>query len=144
MKQYFKLEEFLKSDTALYYKIQNIPSFEIIDHIKEMLPLLNELREQWGSGIKITSGYRSEELNAAVGGSNKSAHLIGYAVDLIPSNGKILEFIGFCEEFFKDKNFDQLILETKRTATERVRWVHLGLYNHKGEQRKQIFKMSKE
>jgi len=153
MNNYFKLEEFLKSSTARKNKIFNLPSFEVIEHIKEMLPLLNELRAAWGSALTITSGFRCEELNAMVGGVKTSAHLKGYAVDLVPANGDLDGFIEFCKEFFENRtDFDQVIIEQvkgdKRIGNstfnkdDAKRWVHIGLKNSKGEQRHQIFNLA--
>ena len=134
---YFELGEFLRSETAVKNKIQNYPDkFEYIDHIKEMLFLLNWLREDWGSGIRISSGFRCKKLNDILPGASKtSVHQIGYAVDMVPVNGKIDEFIDFCKEWFKDKLFDQVIIET----SGKTKWVHFGLKNNKGQQRRMLF-----
>lgn len=140
MNNYFELNEFLYSDTALKNKIPNLPSFQIVENIKMMIPLLNGLREIWGSSIIVSSGYRCPELNKKVGGSSTSAHLMGFAVDLVPSNGKMNEFIECCKRYFKDKVFDQIIIESSGSS----RWVHFGLFNNKMQQRRQIFNIDKE
>lgn len=140
MNNYFELNEFLYSDTALKNKIPNLPSFQIVENIKMMIPLLNGLREIWGSSIIVSSGYRCPELNKKVGGSSTSAHLMGFAVDLVPSNGKMNEFIECCKRYFKDKMFDQVIIESSGSS----RWVHFGLFNNKMQQRRQIFNIDKE
>lgn len=137
---YFELNEFLYSDTSLKNKIPNLPSFQIVENIKMMLPLLNGLREIWGSSIIVSSGYRCPELNKKVGGSSTSAHLMGFAVDLVPSNGKMNDFIECCKRYFKDKLFDQVIIESSGSS----RWVHFGLFNNKMQQRRQIFNIDKE
>jgi putative chitinase len=72
-------------------------------------------------------------LNNAVGGSKTSAHTTGYAADLVPVNGKMTEFKTFVKEWLKDKKFDQYINEFSG-STE---WVHIGLKNISGKQRKQ-------
>ena len=51
---------------------------------------------------------------------------------------QIDEFISFCKEWFKDKTFDQVIIE----RSGKTKWVHVGLYNNNGEQRKLIFKLA--
>lgn len=135
-KSYFTLDELISSETAKTNKIDNTPSSEIKKHLQEVIDVINPLRDAWGSGIKISSGYRCEKLNALVGGSSTSAHKIGYAVDMIPVNGKLSEFKTFCAKYFSDKKFDQLLLE-KNTKTN-SEWVHLGLYNNSHLQRKQI------
>ena len=138
--RHFRLEEFLTSSTARQRSIENLPSWEIIGHLNELALFLDGMRDAWGSGIKVTSGFRNEDLNSAVGGVETSAHMSGYAADIVPSNGRFDAFVGFLKIWLKDKDWDQcLIEENKRKGT---RWVHFGLRNRKGEQRRQLFNMS--
>ncbi len=138
--RHFRLEEFLTSSTARQRSIENMPSWEIIGHLNELALFLDGMRDAWGSGIKVTSGFRNEDLNSAVGGVETSAHMLGYAADIVPSNGRFDAFVGFLKIWLKDKGWDQcLIEENKRKGT---RWVHFGLRNRKGEQRRQLFNMS--
>ena len=136
--KYFGLEELLESSTALEKKIKNYPSWEQIEHLNELALFLDELREAWGSALRISSGLRRKLLNKAVGGSDTSVHQIGFAADIVPVNGKFNEFVDFIKEWAKDKNYDQIIIETNGKA----KWVHIGLYNNAGKQRKLLFKMS--
>lgn len=137
--KYFRLEEFLESSTALENKIKNYPSWEHIEHLNELALFLDELREAWGSGLRVTSGLRRKNLNDKIFGASKtSVHMIGFAADIVPVNGKMDEFIEFVKEWAKDKMFDQIIIE----YSSKSRWVHFGLYNNAGEQRKLLFKMS--
>ena len=138
MSRYFKLEEFLTSSTARQKSIENLPSFDVVENIKKLADFLDKLREDWGSGINISSGFRTRALNAEVGGVDNSVHTIGYAADLVPSNGKMKEFKVFCTEWFKDKVFDELIVEKNNKGKE---WIHLQLYSPNGFQRKKIFKL---
>lgn len=133
--RYFKLEEFLTSSTARQKSIENSPSWEIIEHLTELALFLDDLREAWGSGIKITSGFRNEALNKAVGGAKNSVHRIGYAADLQPVNGKMKEFVAFIERWLKNKNYDQLLIETKGKTS----WVHIGLWSNDHRQRRMSF-----
>ena len=98
MSKYFTLKEMTYSDTAKRLGITNQPSPLIIAHLNELMVFLDELREAWGSAIKVTSGYRCPKLNKAVKGSSTSAHLAGYAADLQPVNGKMAEFKKFVKE----------------------------------------------
>lgn len=135
---YFKLSEFINSATANKKKINNNPTIEIKNHIEELVDnILDPLRAAWGSGIKVTSGYRCPALNKAVGGAKASAHLTGYAADIKPVNGRMKEFYEFVKKFLKDKQFDQLINEypNKNGVPS---WVHIGYKNLKGMQRKQL------
>ena len=135
MNNYFSLPEFLYSETALKKGISNLPDFWVIDNIREkLLPALNELREAWGSPIKITSGFRCKELNDKIGGVETSLHLKGLAADLYPGNDDFKLFEYFVPEFFQDKPFDQIILEQSGSS----RWIHFGIENNEGKQRKQV------
>lgn len=140
MENYFELGEFLKSSTAVEHKIQNYPDkFEYIEHLKELRDsILNPLRKDWGSAIRVTSGFRCKKLNdLIVGASKTSVHQIGWAADVVPVNGDINGFISFCREWFKDKDFDQVIIERSGESL----WVHIGLRNNAGEQRKLLFSL---
>lgn len=141
--KYFELSELLASSTALSNKIENLPSWEVIEHLDKLTTvILDPLREAWGSAVNVSSGYRSSALNTKVGGSSTSAHLTGYAADLIPNNGKIEEFISFAIEWAESKGikFDQMIDEKDSKGSH---WLHVGLYNNSGQQRCQTLKMTK-
>lgn len=138
-KSYFTIDELCASDTAKKYGIDNTPNPTIITRLQRLINFLNPIREAWGSAIKVTSGYRCEKLNCLVGGSKTSSHTIGYGVDLIPLNGRMSEFKKFIVDYMKNKMFDQCIIE-KSGKTE---WVHIGLYNLKGQQRRMIFNIIK-
>ena len=81
--KYFKLEELLQSDTALAASIENLPSWSDVDNLRELaVSVLDPIRQAWGQPLKVTSGYRSPQLNAAVGGVPTSGHLEGCAADI--------------------------------------------------------------
>lgn len=145
---YFTLEECTRSDTARRLKIDNTPSAGIVAHITESIEhLLNPLREAWSMhcarehhdtpAIRVSSGYRCEALNRAVGGVPNSAHCTGYAFDLIPCNGRMADFRDFCRDFLADKAFDQLISE-KESAPGVPSWMHVGYKGPGGKQRRQF------
>lgn len=135
--KYFKLEEFITSSVARQKSIENIPSFEIVEHLNELALFLDDLREAWGKAIYISSGFRNAKLNSAVGGVADSAHLRGDAVDMYVAGGKkaMDEFGEFLVKYLKDKGFDQLLREKSKSGSY---WYHLSLYNKAGQQRKQI------
>ena len=78
----FTLPEIIHSNTAKRLGIQNAPNKE---HLKNMQVLVRDLiqpiRDVLGP-IRISSGYRNPELNRAIGGSTKSQHCKGEALDL--------------------------------------------------------------
>ena len=138
-KSYFTIAELCASDIAKKYGINNTPDLTITSHLQQLINFLNPLREAWGSAIKVTSGYRCKRLNDMVGGSKTSSHMIGYGVDLVPANGKMDVFKKFIVDYMKIRIFDQCIIE-KSGKTE---WIHIGLYNTKGQQCKMIFNIIK-
>lgn len=133
----FKISELEYSDTARKYKIDNRIPDELESNAKRLLEFIQDIRDKWGSGIRITSGFRGEILNKLVGGSKTSAHRKCNAVDMYPVNNKFEEFKKFIIDYLKDKNFDQCILEKSGNS----QWIHLGLYNNSEKQRRQIFKI---
>ena len=139
MSKYFKLEEFLVSDTAIRKKISNVPSWEVVANLSRLANFLDEMREAWGSGIRVSSGFRCPALNSAVGGVQNSAHQYGNAVDITPVNGKMAEFEAFLKRWLRGKKWDQCIYESSKTGG---RWIHFGLYSNKGEQRCKLFSMA--
>ena len=134
MKEYFTINELCKSRVAVERKIDNSIDEKILKNLNELISFLNPLREAWGSPIRVNSGYRCPELNKAVGGSKTSVHMLGYAADLYPCNGKFGKFKDFLVDYLKDKNFDQCLIEKSGNAT----WIHIGLYNNYHEQRRMI------
>lgn len=134
--KYFKFEQFAISNTAKRLGIDNSVPIKFQPRAAELVDtILDPLREAWGSGIDMTSGYRCEELNNAIGGSKTSAHSHVYAADLVPSNGKVEEFKEFTMHWLHDNNikFDQYINEYKGNSS----WVHIAIRNGSGQQRQQ-------
>lgn len=118
--KYFKLEELLKSDTALASNIENIPSWADVKRLQELAAyVLDPIREAWGQPLIVTSGYRSPQLNAAVGGVCTSAHMVGCAVDVALcswSTRKVSELYDLIQEMVKryDIAVDQVIYYRKK------------------------------
>lgn len=120
--QNFRLEEFLVSETAARFGIDNTPTHEVIDNLKRLASVLEDVRARLGKPIIITSGYRSPALNAVIPGSSRnSMHQQGLAVDFIsPTYGTPYEICKAISE--TNIEFDQLIHEFGN-------WVHFGLSN---------------
>lgn len=146
----FTIAEMVHSSTAEKLNIGNNPPLPVRVHLTETITLLESIRSEWGAycevhnlgtpAIRVSSGYRSPELNKAVGGVKTSAHVLGYAADIVPMNGKQEEFEHFIAEVFARKGYayDQLIIEKSKTS----RWVHVGYKNADGGQRRQCFKLN--
>lgn len=124
---HFTLEEFTRSNTATRRGIDNTPTVQVINRLKTLAtfclePLRSLLQEKYGPDtvIEITSGYRSKELNAAVGGSPTSQHMEGEAADIqVPglSTEELFQFI-----LDSGLSFDQCIQEFNS-------WVHISYCN---------------
>lgn len=82
------------------------------------LTVLEPIRKLIGCPMIITSGYRSPEVNARIGGSPTSAHMKGLAADWIPSSIGLLAAMELIID--SDLRYDQLIFEYGR-------WLHIGL-----------------
>ena len=83
LSKYFELEEFLVSETATRLGINNVPTSGIHLRLERLAETMDEVRELLGHPIIITSGYRSFELNKAIGGAPNSDHIKGLAADFI-------------------------------------------------------------
>lgn len=149
--QYFTIEELVHSETALCMGLNNTPSPVIRNRLRILTEtLLDPLRAEWEARCKVeswgnpaiivTSGYRSAELNRAVGGASTSAHLLGWATDLKPQNGRLHDFKNCCRSFLATRDFDQLISESEDAAGIPL-WLHIGLYDRQNRQRKQMLTM---
>lgn len=80
---FFTLEELTKSSTAKRLKIDNTPNAEILKNLQYGVDMvLDPLRRIIQKPIIITSGYRCEKLNKAVGGVSNSWHQLGNAADI--------------------------------------------------------------
>lgn len=81
LSEHFTLEELVFSQTAVRKGINNDPSEAVKRNLQTLANNLERVRAILLSPLHISSGYRSFELNKAVGGSTKSAHMDGYAAD---------------------------------------------------------------
>ena len=121
--EHFTLQEFTRSDKARSLSIDNTPAPAIVANLRR-LAKFNELvrLELGGTAMVISSGYRCQSLNRAVGGAGNSAHLDGLACDLTaPVFGTPMEICQALEKSYLQ--FDQLIYERVGGAV----WVHLGI-----------------
>lgn len=138
--EYFTFKEFTRSQLAESEGIDNTLTGDIADSLYEVYSkLLLPIRLLYGKKIRINSGYRCPRLNALCGGSSTSAHLLGYAVDISPFDGDILGLYSCVLQVIQKVPFDQVIFENCRKG-HLPSWIHLGLYNSKYEQRREILR----
>ena len=120
----FSLHEMTKSETALRKGMPNEPTDADIASLKLLAEkVLQPLRDHYGVGIKVNSGYRSPDVNAAVGGSRTSDHCKGQAADI--------EIAGVANavlaQYIKDSlQYTQLILEFYTPGIPDSGWVHVS------------------
>lgn len=123
----------LKEMTATSQKLPNIPeTWEEFSNLYDTAHLLDGLREMFGQPIRITSGYRSAAVNAAVGGSKTSAHRKGMAADIQPwknTKKNMRELASICRQLVKSLStpVDQVIIYTQDGKdNENIKWIHIG------------------
>lgn len=138
MGKYFTIKELTRTSTGL----PNIPNEQQLNNLEELIVVLDDIREQWtilckqnewgNPAIIVNSGFRSKEVNDAVGGSKTSEHLLGYAVDFEPKNQNNLEFFNFLKDYLLSNKipFSQLINEKPINGIPS--WVHLSINGLKG------------
>ena len=126
----FTLQELTHSNTAVRLGIENTPDKEGIWNLTLLATeLLQPIRDRIGA-LRVTSGYRSPELNA-IFGANRSQHMLCEAVDLqFVKRGKMDNLQIYQAVMDLDLDFDQLILEfgdsTQYNDPMRPAWVHIS------------------
>ena len=118
LSEHFSLDEFTASQEATRHGINNKPSEKVVENLRMLAALLEQVRELLGGGaIRISSGYRSIALNRHIGSNDTSAHVRGWAADFTcPSFGTPLAVAKKIAE--SNLKFDQLIYEGT--------WIHIS------------------
>jgi len=120
----FTLHELTKSETALRLGIDNTPGEKEIGNLKVLCErVLQPVRDHFGKGVKVNSGFRHPDVNAKVGGSRTSDHTRGQAADIeIPGvpNAELAEWIR------DNLEYRQLILEFYTPGIPDSGWVHVS------------------
>ena len=130
-------KEATKSVTALRLGIDNTPDGDTLNNMKIVAEKIFEpLREYVGGAIKINSFYRSSALNEAIGGSTRSQHCKGQAMDIDDIYGHKTNKQMFT--WIKDNlDFDQMIWEFGNE--DNPDWVHVS-YVSEDKNRNRILK----
>ena len=135
----FTIQEYIKSQTALRQGIDNTPTEEHMGNATALFRnVVQKVRDQFGVTV-INSGYRGEALNKAVGGSSKSQHCKGEAVDIECPGTPNYDVAKWIED---NLDFDQLILEFYTPGVPDSGWVHVS-YKSEGN-RKSVLTAMKE
>ena len=122
--QHLTLAELIRSESAKRLGISNMPTPEHLENLKQLAENIFEpIRNHFGSPIYISSGYRSQALNAAIPGSSiNSQHSRGMAIDIDMDGTDIKNSAIF--EYAKTLPFDQLIWEFG--TKDNPDWVHIS------------------
>ena len=112
------------STTATRKGISNTPNDEQLENMELVADEVFEPLRAWVNGpIKINSFFRSPELNTAIGGSSKSQHCKGQAIDIDDTFGKATNAEMY--HYIKDNlDFDQMIWEFGND--DNPDWVHVS------------------
>ena len=117
----FTLQELTKSDTAIRKGIDNNPNADQVEKLKLLCErVLQPVRDHFGR-VKVTSGFRSPELCAAIGSSINSQHAKAEACDFEVvgvDNAEVADWI------YKNIQTDQLILEFYTPGEPNSGWIH--------------------
>ena len=143
LSQHFTLGELCK--TSVKTADGNIPSHVHIENLKRLCGWLEMLRDEWnlryGEGndpIIINSGYRSPQVNKAVGGAANSNHLTGCAVDIrVAGMEQLLRYAVILLDIADEgrEEFDELLMERNAKGTY---WLHFAV-RPEGNRRKIVF-----
>ncbi len=115
--QNFCLDEFTISQEAERHGYRNEPNEKQIENLRLLcVNVLQPLREIIAVPIFINSGFRSFDVNAAVGGKFNSQHLEGKAADFIVPSMNLVDVFNI---ILQKLSFDQLIYEFGK-------WIHVS------------------
>jgi zinc D-Ala-D-Ala carboxypeptidase len=121
----FSLHEMIKSETAVRYGMDNMPSATEVENLKALVEnVLQPVRDRFGP-THVSSGYRHPLVNAKVGGSVKSDHCQGMAADIEVPGMANYDLAKWIEEHLE---FTQCILEFYTPGIPDSGWVHVS-YN---------------
>ena len=120
----FSLHELTKSETALRLDIDNTPGEAETESLRLLCEkVLQPVRDHFGKGVKVNSGFRAPATNQATGGSKSSDHVKGQAADIeIPgvANAELAQWI------MDNLDYTQLILEFYTPGIPDSGWVHVS------------------
>ena len=123
LSEHFSLAELTKTNV----KIKNVPNEAQVENLKRLCGWLEMLRERAGGPIIINSGYRSPEVNKAVGGVATSNHLTGCAADIrVTVKQQIIRYTAILLDVSDERqeDFDELLIERSPKGSY---WLHFAV-----------------
>jgi len=125
LSQNFNLDELCRSQIAIDCGIDNTPDSDaIVENLKLLCEkVLQPIRDHYGKPVKVSSGYRSEEINTLARGSRVSDHILGFAADIeIPGvpNAELAQWV------LDNLDYTQVILEFYTPGVPDSGWVHVS------------------
>ena len=122
---HFTLAELTASAKAQQRGIDNTPPDELIPRMMLLAELLERVRTELAVPVTITSGYRCQQLNMAVGGVTSSDHTQGHAADIVaPAFGTPYQIAKLLAPLVAELGIGQLILE----GIKGKQWVHISTH----------------
>ena len=134
LSEHFSLRELTKTNTG----IDNVPDEEQVNNLKRVCQWLERLRSKRNEPIVINSGYRSPQVNKAVGGAANSNHLTGCAVDIrVAGMEQLLRYAVILLDIADEgrEDFDELLMERNAKGNY---WLHFAV-RPEGNRRKIVF-----
>lgn len=127
-------EEATRSRTAIRLDMDNTPKpYELTNMYGVAINIFEPLREWVGGPIKINSFFRCEDLNKAIGGSSRSQHCEGRAIDIDDTFGHKTNAEMF--QYIKENlSFDQLIWEFG--DDKNPNWLHVSYVSEDGNRKR--------
>lgn len=126
--RYFSFAEMTRTDTGLDNRLT---TWEQVENLMVTANRLDTVRVKFGKAVRVNCAFRSEAVNARVGGVPTSAHTQGLAADICAYDGTETgnrRLYAICRESLLSLSIDQLILYTEKPGVEssRIRFMHVG------------------
>jgi hypothetical protein len=122
---HFTLAELTASNKARALGLDNTPAPELLPRLILLAEMLERIRSTLNVPITVTSGYRSPQVNRAVGGVTSSDHIQGHAADILaPRYGTASDVATMLAPLVSVLGIGQLILE----GIGGKQWVHVSTH----------------